>query len=118
MTANGVTVVAMKRAIESRDSTALAGFYADDAVMRIIDQDHPPSSPREVKGRPAIAAYYEDVCGRAMTHAVENGIGGGDRIAFTQSCRYPDGTQVFCSATIEVASGKIARQTTVQAWDG
>ncbi|MGO9684493.1 MAG: hypothetical protein ACLP0B_04380 [Steroidobacteraceae bacterium] len=37
---------------------------------------------------------------------------------FTQSCAYPDGTKVFCSAMIELKGGKIARQTVVQAWDG
>ena len=29
----------------------------------------------------------------------------------------PDGKGVYCSATIELAGGKIARQVMVQAWD-
>jgi hypothetical protein len=52
-----------------------------------------------------------------MTHRTENGITDGDRLSFTQTCTYPDGKQVFCSATLQLASGKIARQTAVQAWD-
>jgi len=52
-----------------------------------------------------------------MTHRVENGIEHGDRMAFNQVCRYPDGKGVFCSATVELAEGKIARQVMVQAWD-
>jgi hypothetical protein len=107
----------LKAAIEGRDAARLVGFYAQDAVMRIIDRDNPPSHPRELKGRPAIAAYYDDVCSRAMTHKVEAGIADGQRLAFTQACAYPDGTRVFCSAMIELADGKIARQTNVQAWD-
>jgi hypothetical protein len=38
-----VTVAALRRAIETRDGRTLAGFYADDAVLRIIDQDNPRS---------------------------------------------------------------------------
>jgi ketosteroid isomerase-like protein len=107
----------LKSAIEGRDAKRLIALYADDAVMRIIDRDNPPSRPRELKGRPAIAAFYDDVCSRAMTHKVENGVSDGRRLAFTQACAYPDGTRVFCSAMIELADGRIARQTNVQAWD-
>lgn len=112
-----VTIPALRQAIESRDGKTLAGFYADDALLRIIDQNHPPSQPCELRGRDAIAAYFDDVCGRAMTHRVEAGVTDGDRLAFTQACTYPDGKRVFCSATLELAGGKIARQTAVQAWD-
>ena len=112
------TLSLLKQAIEGRDAGTLTGLYADDAVMRIIDRDHPPSAPRELRGISDIAAFFDDVCGRAMTHAIENGVEDGDRLAFTQACAYPDGTRVFCSAMIELADGKIARQTTVQAWDG
>jgi ketosteroid isomerase-like protein len=112
-----LTIPALRRAIESRDGQTLAGFYADDAELRIIDQMNPPGSPREIKGRAAIAEYYDDVCGRTMTHRVAFGIADGDRAAFTQLCTYPDGNRVFCSSTLELADGKIARQTSVQAWD-
>jgi hypothetical protein len=112
-----ITIADLKRAIEGRDGKTLAGFYADDAVMRIIDRDNPPSRPRELKGRGAIAAFYDDVCGRNMSHKLETGLANGDHLAFTQSCAYPDGARVFCSAMIDLSGGKIARQTVVQAWD-
>jgi hypothetical protein len=41
----------------------------------------------------------------------------GERLASTQACAYPDGTRVFCAAMIELAGGKITKQTVVQAWD-
>jgi hypothetical protein len=113
----GITVSDLRRAIEAHNAGVLSGLYADDAVMRIIDRDNPPSKPRELRGKAAIAAYYDDVCSRAMTHKVEAGVADGDRLAFTQACAYPDGTRVFCSAMIELEQGKIARQTNVQAWD-
>lgn len=112
-----ISLNSLCHAIETCDGAALGGFYADDAVLVIIDQLNPPGQPREIKGHAAVAAYFDDVCGRAMTHAVENGIESGDRMAFNQVCRYPDGKGVFCAATIELAGGKIARQVMVQAWD-
>jgi ketosteroid isomerase-like protein len=113
-----VTVVGLKRAIEGRKASALASLYADDAIVQVIDRNNPPSKPRRLKGRGAIAAYFEDVCGRDMTHKVEAGVAVGNRLAFTQSCAYPDGTKVYCSAMIDLKGGKIARQVVVQAWDG
>jgi len=112
-----VNLESLRRAIETRDGATLGGFYADNAVLLIIDQLNPPHQPREIKGHAAVAEYFDDVCGRAMTHKVENGVESGDRMAFTQACRYPDGKGVFCSATVELAGGKIARQVMVQAWD-
>jgi ketosteroid isomerase-like protein len=114
---NGVTGAAIKRAIEGRDGRALAGFYADDAVVRVIDRNNPPSRPREVKGRTAIATFWDDICSRAMTHRVDTSIAEGDRLAFTQACTYPDGAKVFCMAVVDLKGGKIAHQTVVQAWD-
>jgi SnoaL-like domain len=111
------TIPALRQAIESRDGRTLSSFYADDAILEIVDQAHPPSKPLEIRGHDAISAYYDDVCGRAMTHRVENGIAEGDRLAFTQACTYPDGKRVLCSATLQLANGRIVRQVAVQAWD-
>jgi hypothetical protein len=112
-----ISVADIKRTIEGRDAKALADFYGDNAVLRIIDRDNPPSKPRELKGKAAIAAYYDDVCGRAMTHHIEAGVSNGKELAFTQACAYPDGTKVFCAAMLELDAGKIVRQTAVQVWD-
>jgi ketosteroid isomerase-like protein len=108
---------AIKQAIETRDGRMLAGFYADDAVVRVIDRNNPPSKPREVRGRAAISTFWDDICSRAITHRVDTSIAEGDRLAFTQDCAYPDGSKVFCIATLELRDGRIARQTVVQAWD-
>ena len=86
-------------------------------MVRIIDRNNPPSQPREIRGRAAIAAFWDDICSRAITHSVDTTIAEGDRLAFTQACAYPDGAKVFCAATLDLKDGKIARQTVVQAWD-
>jgi ketosteroid isomerase-like protein len=112
-----VSVAELKRAIEGRDAKALTAFYADDALFRSIDQDNPPSRPRVLEGKQAIAAYYDDVCGRAMSHQVESALTSGESLSYTQICTYPDGAKVFCAAMLEIKDGKIVRQTVVQAWD-
>jgi hypothetical protein len=113
-----VTAAGLKKAVENREAKTLIGFYADNATMRIIDRDHPPSKPMELKGKAEIARYYEDVCGRAMTHQVESAVADAQHLAFTQACAYPDGARVFCTAMLDLAEGKIVRQVSVQAWDG
>jgi hypothetical protein len=113
-----VTVARLKRAIEGRNARALSALYGEDAVVQVIDRDNPSSKPRKLEGRSAISAYFDDVYGRDMTHKIESGVAVGKRLAFTQSCAYPDGTRVFCSAMVELKGGKITRQIVVQAWDG
>ncbi len=112
-----VTGEAIKRAIEERDGRALAGFYADHAVARIIDRNNPPSKPREIKGKGAISTFWDDICGRNMMHRVDVTIAESDKMAFTQSCLYPDGAKVFCAAMLKLEDGLIVEQTVVQAWD-
>ena len=117
VSASGVTGSVMKRAIESRDGLKLASFYADDATLRVIDRNNPPSRPREVRGKSAITAFWDDICSRVMTHEVNFSVAEGDRFAFSQACTYPDGAKVFRPAMLELKNGKIAHQTVVQAWD-
>lgn len=116
-TKEAVTGASIKKAIESRDGKMLSSFYADDALVRVIDRNNPPSKPREIRGRAAITTFWDDICSRAMSHRVDTTIAQGDSLAFSQACAYPDGTKVFCAAMLELKDGKIARQTVVQAWD-
>jgi hypothetical protein len=115
--ANGVTGAAIKRAIEGRDGRMLSSFYADDAIVRVIDRNNPPSRPREIRGKSAITTFWDDICSRAMTHDVSFSVAEGDRLAFSQACAYPDGAKVFCLAMVRLKGGKIVQQTVVQAWD-
>ena len=117
-TAGGLDFGEMRRAIEALDADALIGLYAEDAEMRTVNREATPSSPKVLRGRGEISSYLRDVCGRAMTHRVENEVVGGDRIAFNEACEYPDGTRVLAAITMEVRDGKVVRQTAVEAWDG
>ena len=102
-----VTGSAIKQAIERRDGRTLASFYADDAMLRVIDRNNPPSKTREIKGRAAIDMFWHDMCSRAMTHKVETAIADG---AYWLRKPGPN-----CEA--QGADGLIARQTAVQVWD-
>ena len=44
--AKSVTVAGLKRAIEGRKASALAGLYADDAVVQVIDRDNTQQATR------------------------------------------------------------------------
>lgn len=113
----GFDFEAMRRAIEQLDAEALVGLYADDAELRIVNKSTTPSSPRELRGREEITEYLRDVCGRAMTHHIENEVIGEDRVAFNEACEYPDGTKVLAATTLDVRDGKVVRQINVEAWD-
>jgi hypothetical protein len=108
---------ALRRGIEELDEELLIDLYADNAEVRIVNRNSTPSSPHELRGNEEIAAYLRDVCGRAMTHRVENEIISEDRIAFNEACEYSDGTKVYCAATLELQDGKIVQQVNVEAWD-
>jgi ketosteroid isomerase-like protein len=113
----GLDFEALRRAIEESDFDALIGLYADDAELRVVNKNSTPSSPLELHGKAEISEMLRDVCGRAMTHRVEDEVVGENRVAFNEACEYPDGTRVLGATTMELRDGKIARQVNVEAWD-
>ncbi len=117
-TTTGFELDALRQGIEGRDAEAMLSLYADDAELVEVDRTNPPKSPRVFQGKDAIGAHLRDVCGRDMTHHLERPVVAGDRIAYTEACRYADGTGVLCMTTADLDSdGKIARQVAVTAWD-
>ena len=107
----------LRRAQEHRDLDAMLNLYADDAEIRIVNRNTPPSSPYVLRGKEAIAEYLRDVFGRDMSHSIENEVVGEDRMAFNVACEYADGTRVLASENLEVRDGKVVRQVEVVAWD-
>jgi ketosteroid isomerase-like protein len=107
----------LSRAIESRDAEGVLAWYADDATLTILDRDHPPAAPLVFTGSAEIGAYYRDICGRNIEHQVRDAVSTADGLAYTQHCRYPDGTAVVCVTVATVRGGKIRTQTASQVWD-
>lgn len=107
---------ALRRAAEHNDAKALANLYTEDAEALIVNRETPPSSPHVLQGREQITEYLKDVCGRDIKSNLENEVVGEERIAFNETCEYPDGTRVLSATTLEVRNGKIARQVSGEAW--
>jgi hypothetical protein len=105
------------RAAEERDAATQLSMYGADAVVTVVDKLTQPGSPRILRGREEIRAWLEDMYGRDMTHAVQHTVNDATGAAYTQACRYPDGTNVLCATVIELAGDAIVRQTAVQVWD-
>jgi ketosteroid isomerase-like protein len=115
--APGLDFEAMRRAIEESDYDALVALYADDAELRTVNKNSTPSSPQVLRGKEEISEMLRDVCGRTMTHHVEDEVIGENRVAFNEACEYPDGLKVLTATTLELQNGKIVRQTNIEAWD-
>jgi ketosteroid isomerase-like protein len=107
----------LRDAIEQRDADSMMALYADDAEVRVVDRNNPPSRPMILHGRSEIDGFTRDVMGREMTHRVEQPVVGDQRIAFNEACEYPDGVRVLSSNVLDLRDGKIAAHTVVQAWD-
>lgn len=107
----------LKRALEQSDAVALSRLYAQDAEMTIVDRHRSPQNPLRLTGRPAIAAFWRDLCARDMTHRVAHEIVGDTRAAFIEHGAYPDGCHVLSAMTLDLHDGRIVRHLTVQASD-
>ncbi|MER5350854.1 nuclear transport factor 2 family protein [Kitasatospora sp. NPDC002551] len=110
-------VRALREGIERADARALLALYADDAELRVVDRKTQPSHPLVMHGRDEIGAMLDDLYGREMSHTLEQVVVQEDRLAFLESCRYPDGVRVLVSSTAALRDGRIVDQTSVQAWD-
>jgi hypothetical protein len=105
------------RAAEERDASTQLSMYSPDATVTIADKVSQPGSPRVLHNRGEIKTWLEDMYGRDMTHSVKHTVRDDTGAAYTQTCRYPDGTNVLCATVIELDHGVISNQTVVQVWD-
>ena len=105
------------RAAEERDAATQLSMYGLDPTVTIIDKITQPGSPRVLRSHDEIKDWLEDMYARDMTHSVKHKVLDDTGAAYTQACRYPDGTNVLCATVIESDGGVIATQTVVQVWD-
>ncbi|MFL5824752.1 MAG: nuclear transport factor 2 family protein [Solirubrobacteraceae bacterium] len=108
---------AFTRAAEERDAATQLSMYGQDATVTIVDKLSMPGSPRVLSTRAEIKDWLEDTFARDMTHSVRQTVKDDTGAAFTQACRYPDGTNVLCATVIGLDGGLISDQTVVQVWD-
>ena len=105
------------RAAEERDATTQLSMYGPHATVTIADKIVTAGDPRVLRTREEIKSWLEDTYGRDMTHTVRHRVKDETGAAYTQACRYPDGTNVLCATVIELDNGQISGQTVVQVWD-
>jgi hypothetical protein len=105
------------RAAHERDAETQLSMYGPEATVTIVDKNTQPSRPRVLRGTAEIRPWLEDMYGRDMTHDVGHTVSDAGGAAYTQACRYPDGTRVLCATVIELEQGAIARQSVIQVWD-
>jgi len=82
-------------------------------AVALVERDQ----PRVLRTREEIKGWLEDMYGRDMTHSVKHRVLDETGAAYSQACRYPDGTNVLCATVIELDGGVIAGQTVIQVWD-
>jgi hypothetical protein len=105
------------RAAEERDAATQLSMYGPDATVTITDKVAQPGSPRVLHSREDIESWLQDLYGRDVRHSVRHRVLDDTGAAYTQACRYPDGTNVLCATVIELDGGVICDQTVVQVWD-
>jgi predicted SnoaL-like aldol condensation-catalyzing enzyme len=108
----------LHEAIEACNPDLLVSCYSQDAEIRIIDREHPPSAPLTVRGRDAITRYYGEVCAREPTHHIDEEVVSDNHITLTEAGHRPDGSQVVSMDICELDNGKIFRQTKIEVADG
>jgi SnoaL-like domain len=106
-------LVALRRAIELRDLDTMLGFYAEDAQVRVLNGAIPQSPPFELRGKAEIAGYLRALCEEDTTRRVGNGVANEKRIAFSETCEYPNETGIVVHTTLELSEGKIVGQVDV-----
>jgi hypothetical protein len=114
---SSIDAAALRQAFSDKDADALLAFYADDAVVELVDAQNTPSHPRRIEGREALRAHFADVFSRDLTHDLDIVAASPDAIGYSVRCRYADGMRVLCAATAQVSDGRIVREVGVQAWD-
>jgi hypothetical protein len=105
------------RAAEERDASTQLSMYAPGATVTIVDRNTQPAAPRVLRTHEEIGTWLQEMYGRDVSHSVAHTVSDATGAAYTQTCRYPDGTDVVCATVLELDGGAIHRQTLVQVWD-
>lgn len=107
----------LRKALETRDADLLLALYDENARVRTVNKNTPPSRPFETSNWSELETYFREICGRDLTHEVGNEVIGKDRVSYTETCAYPDGTKVFTANYLELDNGEITKHTLIETWD-
>lgn len=97
----------LSRAIEGRDDRYHLALYAPDAEVEIFDGSKPDAPLQVLRGKPAIAEWLHRRSSAAVHDEVKATKVQPDRVAYTEECRYGDGSSVLVECDAEVRRGQI-----------
>ena len=97
----------LSRAIEGRDSRYHLALYAPDAEVEIFDGSKPDAPSQVLRGKPAIGEWLDRRSSAAVHDEVKEASVRPDRVAYTEECRYGDGSSVLVECDAEVRRGQI-----------
>ena len=97
----------LSRAIEGRDSRYHLALYAPDAEVEIFDGSRPGAPLQVLRGKPAIGEWLDRRSSAAVHDEVKEARVQPDRVAYTEECRYGDGSSVLVECDAEVRRGQI-----------
>ena len=109
----GLDFEALRHAIERCDPDLILGFYAEEAILSIVNAQAQRIIPFELCGKAEIAKHLRAAFGQETSHRVVGEVVGENRVTFREVCEYPDGGRVVVETTLEVRDGKIVRQVDV-----
>lgn len=101
----------LSRAIHGRDCRYHLALYADDARVEILDSSHADAPLQVLRGKPAIGDWLDGMSSAAVHYEVRDAVAQPDRVAYTEECRYADGSEVLLQCRAEVRRGQIAHET-------
>ncbi len=108
----------LRLVIERCDPVFLIDFYADDARLTIVNSHAPHASPFVLDGKAEIAKHLRVAFGPKTSHRVEReAVVDDNRVAFQETCEYPDGSRVWVETTLDIKGAKIHRQVDVVTTD-
>jgi mannose-6-phosphate isomerase-like protein (cupin superfamily) len=109
----------LRSGIETKDAGAISSLYAPNARLTLVDRREQPTRPFQIAGKAAIREFIDKLCGMDMAHRVDQVVvsDDGNRAAYLERCRFPDGRKMFTTAMLDLSGGRIASQMSLQAWD-
>jgi hypothetical protein len=107
----GFDFQAFRSAIEPRDTSAWAEFYADDAEWLEYKHGYPPSSPRRMSGRVEIEAFLSRVAASGVELKVSDEVVGAARAASARGARCP-----MVAGSSSTSSSTTAKRASSDRW--
>jgi hypothetical protein len=105
------------RAVDGGDLEYQLALYRDDAEVRVVYLEGPSRFLQILQGPVAIRAWLRRVHQENLPHRVIKLVDGGDRVAFTEEYKRPDGTFALSMSTAELSDGFITQQYSIWGWD-